>query len=447
MQHEVGNGDFIPLLFASDINVYSMARAFHEEYGVRSVSYGMVDSGPCVDSRILEHRMRARVDQPEEMLEAICEFAADYPERKTIVVPCGDAYVLTLAGIRAELPANVVAPGIGLELVQRLTDKQRFYQLCDEVGLEYPGTYVYRPQGAVGWLPPCHLEEVEQARATATQAAARSAAEQLDEVPFPLPWVIKPADGVAYWAHPFAGQDKVFIAATREAAAEVIGRIDASGYPGTTIIQDFIPGDDSYMRVLTSYSTLDGQVRLTCLGHVLLEEHTPKGKGNHAVILTGPGEQDLELEGRIQALLEKLDYTGFANFDLKFDSRDGKFKVFECNVRQGRSNFYVTAAGANLARYLVEDLVYGRGEALGYTSVATESLWLVVPEKVAFDYISPPECRQQMRQLIAAGKCTNPLLYAADKSLKHKLRVEKSLRTQPDKFARFYGEHRYAGND
>ena len=56
--------------------------------------------------------------------------------------------------------------------------------------------------------------------------------------------------------------------------------------PTTMIIQDFIPGDDSYMRVLTNYSDRNGKVKLMCMGHVLLEEHTPHGIGNHAVILT-----------------------------------------------------------------------------------------------------------------------------------------------------------------
>ena len=31
--------NFQPLLFGGDINVYSVARAFHEAYGVRSIAY------------------------------------------------------------------------------------------------------------------------------------------------------------------------------------------------------------------------------------------------------------------------------------------------------------------------------------------------------------------------------------------------------------------------
>ena len=51
-------------------------------------------------------------------------------------------------------------------------------------------------------------------------------------------------------------------------------------------IEIFIPGDDSYMRVLTSYSDRNARVTTMCLGHVLLEEHSPHGIGNHDVILT-----------------------------------------------------------------------------------------------------------------------------------------------------------------
>ena len=118
-----------------------------------------------------------------------------------------------------------------------------------------------------------------------------------------------------------------------------------------------IPGNDEYMRVLTSYSDRNGKVKMMCLGHVLLEEHTPHGLGNHAVIITEPNE---ELMMKVKNLLEDLHYVGFSNFDIKYDRRDGKYRFFEINTRQGRSNYYVTGSGFNVAKYVVEEYVYGK---------------------------------------------------------------------------------------
>ena len=40
-----------------DINVYSVARAFHEAYGVRSVCYGKFATGPAYGSTIIDYRV------------------------------------------------------------------------------------------------------------------------------------------------------------------------------------------------------------------------------------------------------------------------------------------------------------------------------------------------------------------------------------------------------
>ena len=161
------------------------------------------------------------------------------------------------------------------------------------------------------------------------------------------------------------------------------------------------------MRVLTNYSDRNAKVKMMCLGHVLLEEHTPHGIGNHAVIIT---EQNRELEEQFKYLLESINYVGFSNFDIKYDPRDGKYKAFEINTRQGRSNYYVTGAGANIAKLLVDDYVLKK--ELEFVSVSKEHLWLVVPKKVAFDYISQPEYKAQMQRLFDSGNFVNPLNYS-----------------------------------
>ena len=55
---------FVPLLLGADINVYSMARAFHEAYGVKTIAYGMYPSGPCYGSDIIDYRVCSTTTSP-----------------------------------------------------------------------------------------------------------------------------------------------------------------------------------------------------------------------------------------------------------------------------------------------------------------------------------------------------------------------------------------------
>ena len=126
---------------------------------------------------------------------------------------------------------------------------------------------------------------------------------------------------------------------------------------------------------------------------------------------------------------------GFSNFDLKYDQRDGKLKAFELNARQGRSNYYVTGAGQNLAKLLVEDRVEHRD--LERVVTRNRSLWMVVPRRVAFDY-TPRRYHEEMRALIRAGAVTNPLLYRPDAALKRRLRLAKNQLGHFVKFRKYY---------
>ncbi len=394
---------FLPLLFGGDINVYSMARAFHEAYGKRSICYGKFPSGPAYASSIIDYRACREIEQPDVFLSKVRQVAAEAGEQTVLLIACGDSYVKLAAEGQADFPPNVIAPYVSGEQIALLTHKERFYALCDEHGIDHPDTFIYRPDLGHDF-----------------------------QLPFDAPYVLKPSNGVAYWEHPFPGNEKVFICRSREELLAVLGKVYAAGYPDSMIIQDFIPGDDTFMHVLTNYSDQKAQVRLMCLGHVLLEEHTPHGIGNHAVILT---EQNQTLCETLRAFLEAIGFRGFSNFDIKYDSRDGKYKVFEINCRQGRSNYYVTGAGYNLARYLVEDLI--ENKPLPLTLADRESLWRVVPRRVAFSYIVR-EYHAAMRRRISAKQECNPLFYAPDKGLSRRLRLLKNQLGHFSKYKTYY---------
>jgi D-aspartate ligase len=385
--------DFVPVIFGSDINTYSMARAFHEAYRAKSIVVGKYPGGPSYRSRIVNFVARESIESDSTFLEVVDGLAAANAPKKVILLGCGDSYVELISKYREEFRENVIAPVVSHPKLLDLIRKDRFYASCRDNGIPFPATFIYERQMGERF-----------------------------SLGFDFPVIVKPSNGVSWWEHSFPGQKKAHRVGTREELDELIDRIRESGYADTLIIQEFIPGDDSHMRVLTCYSDQRGKVTLAALGQVLLEEHTPKGIGNHAAIIAGAQAPIVKV---LTSFLEQIGYVGFSNFDIKHDPRDGTYKVFELNARQGRSNFYVTGSGYNLARYLVEDRI--RGESRDFTVATNEILWLVIPKKVAFANVTDESLRSRMRALSRQGKVVNPLFYRGDY---HPRRIASILRSQ-----------------
>lgn len=152
------------------------------------------------------------------------------------------------------------------------------------------------------------------------------------DLPFGFPVAVKPANSVEYLHVDFPGRKKAFILHTPEELAHVVSAIYGAGYGSELIIQDFIPGSDANMRVLNAYVDHDHHVRMMVLGHVLLADPTPEAIGNYAAIIPDYNEGFCL---KIKSFLESIGYEGVANFDIKFDPRDGEYKLFEINLRQG----------------------------------------------------------------------------------------------------------------
>lgn len=401
---EFKNLEFIPVLLGGDINTYSVARAFYEQYKVKSYVFGKYQTGPSFNSRITEYEGNPSIDKDEYFIKRINRFAKEHEDKKILLIGCGDSYVALASRHKNNFEPNVIAPYIDFDLMDSLQQKERFYELCEKHGIDYPKTIVYRQEMGLDF--PCE---------------------------FAYPVILKPSDSISYWEHPFETQNKIYKLDTREEMERVIGEIYDAGYDDALIIQDTIPGNDEYMRVLTSYSDKKGKVKMMCLGHVLLEEHTPHGLGNHAIIITEPNQ---ELMGRVKNLLEDLHYVGFSNFDIKYDLRDNTYRFFEINTRQGRSNYYVTGAGFNVAKYFVEDYIYNR--ELSYEEAKEEHLWMTVPKGVAYKHVKDKALVSKMKQLVSDGKMVNPVFMSGDLKPMRFLRMLKTHMKQYSYFNKYY---------
>ena len=79
--------------------------------------------------------------------------------------------------------------------------------------------------------------------------------------------------------------------------------------------------------------------------------------GNYAAIISYGDEGAY---ASVERLMRHIDYFGYFNIDMKFDVRDGSYKLLDFNPRQGRSSFFTTLSGHNLARCVVEDVIEGK---------------------------------------------------------------------------------------
>ncbi|MFP3916502.1 ATP-grasp domain-containing protein [Lysinibacillus telephonicus] len=375
---------FLPILLGSDMNAYGMARAFYEAYGLKPLVLGRSHLTATQNSRILNFQEVANLNQQDVFVPALEKIAKQYPDKKLLLLACGDDYAKLIIKNKPALEKYFTVPYIDETLMDQILLKENFYKMCEKYNFKYPGTTTVTADNYEGFTPP-----------------------------FEYPIILKASNSVAYWACKFPGKKKVFVANDEAEKTAILKAIYSSSYQDTMIVQEFIPGDDSYMRVLNAYVGKDGKVKLMCLGNPILEEHSPEGIGSYAAIIT---THDEKLMDKVRYFLEDIGYTGFANFDMKYDVRDGEYKLFEINLRNGRSSYYVTAAGYNLMKYVADDRMLNIKQDLTYAN--NKHLWMIIPKGVLFKYASNEKMKIEAKSLIRQGKWTNSLFYKEDMNLK-----------------------------
>lgn len=398
--------DFQPVLLGSDINVYGMARSFHEEYGVKSLAIGKGILGVCMNSRIIRvETVEPNIEDDAVFVKTLTDFAARHTEKKLLLVPCGDNYIKLIVRNQEALHGLYEFACIDEELLMRLSIKESFYQVCEEHGFSFPKTDACTPENY-----------------------------RTKTYDFDFPVVIKPSNSVAYWNCSFPHKKKVFVAENRAEFDSILEAIYSSSYQDHLIIQEYIPGDDSNMRVMNCFCGKDKKVKLIALGNALLEEHSPEGIGSYAAIISS---YDKALAERMKVFLEDIGYIGFANFDMKYDSRDGSYKLFEMNLRQGRSSYFVTAAGYNLAKWLTEDIIYKKDMPL--TVARNEVLWTLIPKRLILKYVKDPELLHTVQRLAKEKKLVHSYYYKGDRSLKRYIAFKRNQMKYYQKYKRYFG--------
>ncbi len=400
------NQKFEVVLLGSDMNAYGFARSLHEQYGIVSNSIGKMELNYIRHSNILNHRTVSNFEDEEVFVSTLLKLYDELNCEKVLLIACGDTYVDKILENKVALSEKYLIPYIDLELANKLQHKASFYELCEKYGLDYPKTQVV------------NSDNYDSLEITLT-----------------YPVVLKAANSVMYWLTDFEGRLKAFLAHDENQLRDILNRVYNSTYTDEFILQEFIPGDDSSIAVINNYSTKDGEVVMQTFGNVLLEDHAPNGIGSHMAIMSG---KQPELLAKVKYFLEDQNYVGFSNFDMKYDSRDGKYKFFEINLRQGRSSFIVTHAGCNMGKYVVEDYVLNN--QLNYEVGNPDQLWSVIPKSVILKYVKNQEMKEKFLKVYESNGYCNSLIYDKDLSFMRRITQTRDFYLQILRYIKHFDE-------
>ena len=397
---------FRPIVLGSDENAYGTARLFSETCDVLPLLLCAKRLTSTRYSRLLQIEQIDDFEKEEVFADKLLAVLRREHENfeKLLVLPCSDYYTALLVRNYDKFEGLIANRFVTNEMLDTFDTKDHFYALCDKYDLEYPKTAVCTPD---------KRESI------------------INELPFDFPIVVKPenSNATSYLSCHFEGQKKVFFFSNKEDYLAMIANMNKCDYDGNLIIQEFIPGGDDAMRVMNAYCSLDGKVRAMCLGQPVLEYYDPKSIGNYAAIIS---RSDRELYKKIGSFLEEIGYVGFANFDIKFDSRTGRYLLFEINPRLGRSSFFCRAAGVNMMRYLIDDVVFGKTDECFYNEKT--ALWRNVPMGVVRKYVKNEEIKKEIKKI----KSTTTLFYKKDMNLRRLLVLLRPYLAQYKNFHRYF---------
>lgn len=376
---------FLPVILGTDANAYGLARSFNDQYNIKSLAIGTFPLRETKNSKIIDVKIVKNLTDENIFLNTLLEIGKQYKEKYDylILLSCAEWYTNPIVNNMEKLSEYFVLPFMNKDLKDKLEDKESFYNICKQYNLDYPKTYIVTKEN-----------------------------KNNINLPFDYPVALKPSNSTLYSKINFEGKEKSYKINNEKDLNETIDKIFNGGYNGHIIVQDFIPGADDTMYVLNCYSNSKGKVKMMCLGRCILEEHTPYGIGNYRAIIS---EGNDKIYKTIKNFLEEIKYIGFSNFDFKYDYRTNSYKLFEINIRQGRSSYFTTAAGLNMAKYLVEDYVLNVDKPVEYNY--NKFLWLHTPKNILKKYIYNKEVLKEAKDLIKQKKYAYTLKNPKDFSL------------------------------
>ncbi|WP_425830727.1 ATP-grasp domain-containing protein [Streptomyces fractus] len=271
---------------------------------------------PAAASRYLRRAFPWRTtgtEEPERLVDGLLRVARGIG-RPTVLIPTDEEAAVLIAEHQDPLAAaGFLFPRVERELPRRLASKQGLHELCVEHGIPSP-TAAF----------PDSYADIEEFAVKAR-----------------FPVVAKNREAFTRRSRPAVnGTTRI---ATPEALRQLA--LDWGEKPGV-ILQEYLPREDAEDWIVHAYFDQDSTPLAMFTGVKVRSWPPHAGMTANAYVVDNP-----ELADVAARFIKQIGFTGIIDLDLRFDRRDGQYKLLDFNPRMGAQfRLFENEAGVDVVR-------------------------------------------------------------------------------------------------
>ncbi|WP_328537271.1 carboxylate--amine ligase [Streptomyces sp. NBC_00344] len=293
---------------------------------------------PAAQSRYLQRAFvwpTTGTEDPERLVDGLLGIGR-LIGRPTVLIPTDEEAAVLIAEHRAALCGPFLFPRVAPELPRRLASKRGLHELCVEHGVASPAAAF-----------PDSYADVEDFAAHAL-----------------FPVVAKNREAFVRRSRP------AVIGTTRVPDAESLLALARrwGDRPGV-ILQEYLPREEAEDWIVHAYFGADAEPLALYTGVKVRSWPPHAGMTARAYVVDNP-----ELARIAAQFVKEIGFSGIADLDLRYDRRDGQYKLLDFNPRMGAQfRLFENAAGVDVVRaqhlHLTGRPVPGGGQRTGHRYV------------------------------------------------------------------------------
>ncbi|MFI1734721.1 ATP-grasp domain-containing protein [Streptomyces acidicola] len=257
-------------------------------------------------------------EAPERLVEGLLRIGRQIG-RPALLIPTDEEAAVLIAEHQAALGGSFLFPRVDSGLPRRLASKQGLHDLCVKHGIASP-TAVF----------PQSYDEIERFAETAR-----------------FPVVAKNREAFVRRARPAVN------GTTRIGSREGLLRLakEWGERPGV-ILQEYLPREDAEDWIVHAYFDAESTPLAMFTGVKVRSWPPHAGMTANAYVVDNPELADLAAR-----FIKEIGFSGVVDLDLRFDRRDGQYKLLDFNPRMGAQfRLFETEAGIDVVRAMHLDL-------------------------------------------------------------------------------------------